>query len=265
MSATHDNPFPGMNPYMEEKWPGIHTRMITHVADALQGQLPDDLVTEVEQDVKVGAADTDPTFRPDVAVREPWSGGAGGGTAVQAPPVPVAKPIIVPTPRPRRRIAIIDSHGHLITVIEILSPSNKDNGGLLKYRRKRDELMDSGVNLVEIDLVRSGGLGTRLLDGSEVNKCFVGDPPPHVISVFRGHGCDERALYPVRYQEPIPAFAVPLRAGERDVALDLQPIIQRCYEGAALWHADYRKDPVPPLSPVDTQWLDELLKGKGLR
>lgn len=44
----------------------------------------------------------------------------------------------------------------LVTVIECLSPSNKLGAGLIAYKRKRDDLLHGGVNVVEINLVRRG-------------------------------------------------------------------------------------------------------------
>lgn len=264
MSTTRENPFPGMNPYMEERWTDIHARMITSVAARIQKQLPPDLVTEVEQDLKVGSAPEDSRYRPDVAVREPWTEGSGGA-AILAPPVQVAKPIIVPLPRPHKRIAIADERGHLITVVEVLSPSNKLNGGMQRYISKRDDFIDANVNLVEIDLVRVGGLITDLFEGATLTRTMGDAAPAHVIMVCRGHGFDDRALYPIRYQDRLPAFEVPLRLNEPPVVLDMQSTIEQCFEEAGMWHASYRKDPAPPLSAEDTVWLDGLLKSKGLR
>jgi hypothetical protein len=36
--------FPGMDPYRERHWRDVHTRLIAYTADALQEQLPDNLV-----------------------------------------------------------------------------------------------------------------------------------------------------------------------------------------------------------------------------
>ena len=44
----------------------------------------------------------------------------------------------------------------LMTVIEILSPSNKSGSGRSEYLQKRDALIDQPVNLVEIDLLLGG-------------------------------------------------------------------------------------------------------------
>lgn len=265
MSKSRDNPFPGMNPYAEGRWQNVHARMLTYIAAQLQRQLPDDLITEVEQDLKVGSQKGDATYEPDIAIREPWSGdSAEGGAAVLSLPVGLAKPIALAGRRPQRRIAIMDTRGHLITVVELLSPSNK-NGGRTSYEKKRNDFIGSGVNLVEIDLVREGGIMTTLFEDRQVTKELGTPPAPHVILVYRGHGLDQHCMYPVRYQERLPRFAVPLRLIEPDVALDLQAVMQQCFDDAALWHANYSQDPDPPLSPEDSKWLDQLLKSRGLR
>ena len=268
MSKPRENPFPGMNPYMEDRWHTVHAALLVHALGHLQRQLPEDLIAEVEQELVVGESEVSATYRPDVAVREPWEDASAGGVSV-AEPIQVTKPVVVRVPpKPNRRLGIIDSQGRLITVIEVLSPSNKRGKGGGDYRYKRDEFMESGVNLVEIDLVREGGLVTELFDGDHVIRYLRGRDgkmPPHVVSVFRAARPTERELYPIHYQKPLPSFAVPLRAGERDVALDLQAILQQCYEDGAFWMTNYRKAPVPKLSPEDTLWLDDLLKTKALR
>jgi hypothetical protein len=43
------NPFPGMNPWLEEFWGDIHTSLTTYASDAIQRQLPADLVARVEE------------------------------------------------------------------------------------------------------------------------------------------------------------------------------------------------------------------------
>jgi hypothetical protein len=51
----------------------------------------------------------------------------------------------------------VGSGNRIVTVIEFLSPTNKVRGpGQDEYLKKQSELRQGGVNLVEIDLVRSG-------------------------------------------------------------------------------------------------------------
>ena len=47
--------------------------------------------------------------------------------------------------------------GTVVTVLEVLSPKNKRSGeGRTKYDTKRQNLLNSTANLVEIDLLRTG-------------------------------------------------------------------------------------------------------------
>ncbi len=76
------------------------------------------------------------------------------------------------------------------------------------------------------------------------------------------------ALYPITVRQRLPRIFIPLAPEDEKVAvLDLQAVIDRCYEaGAYDDFIDYHSDPPPPaFAPEDAAWIDELLKGKGLR
>ena len=64
----------------------------------------------------------------------------------------------------------------LITVIEFVSPTNKSGEGLHAFRAKRAELLASGVNFVEVDLVRAGDWQALL----RPHAC-----PPEAVSPYR--------------------------------------------------------------------------------
>src|SRR5438309_6462378 len=71
---TTENPFPGMNPFFEQRWRDAHTMLIGYFRDALQERLPPDLVAGAEEEVvTIAAGERGTTYRPDVQVREPWS------------------------------------------------------------------------------------------------------------------------------------------------------------------------------------------------
>lgn len=85
-----DSPFPGMDPYREEPslWGGVHTRLMTTIADDLAERLAPDYVVGLEE--RVYCAGDDDTRRPVVpnaslAIRA-VSPPDGGGTAVATPP-----------------------------------------------------------------------------------------------------------------------------------------------------------------------------------
>src|SRR5881409_2685867 len=80
---TTKNPFPGMNPFFEQRWLDAHTMLIAYMRDALQERLPGDLVAGAEEQVVAIGADWPPEkFRPDVSVKQPWENSGSGAVAV---------------------------------------------------------------------------------------------------------------------------------------------------------------------------------------
>ena len=63
----------------------------------------------------------------------------------------------------------------------------------------------------------------------------------------------------------MPVVRIPLRPNDADVALDLQPLVDQCYERGRYWMTDYHRDPALPLPSQDARWLDEHLRSRGLR
>jgi hypothetical protein len=51
---TRDNPFPGMNPFLERHWADVHTRLIAYICDEIAGQLPSELNARAEEHVTTG-------------------------------------------------------------------------------------------------------------------------------------------------------------------------------------------------------------------
>jgi len=65
------SPFPGMDPYLEQKWGEVHTSLIVYARNQLNAQLPDDLQATIEQYVAVQVDDEySHSLRPDVHVVE---------------------------------------------------------------------------------------------------------------------------------------------------------------------------------------------------
>jgi hypothetical protein len=132
------NPFPGMNPYLEqpELWHQVHNRLIIAIADDLTPQvaptyrvaIEERVYPSVEEALLVGIADV------AVASRGPTTGIA---TAVQVAPNKVRLPM--PELVTERFLEIRSTQSReLMTVIEILSPKNKRPGvGRSTYEDKR--------------------------------------------------------------------------------------------------------------------------------
>lgn len=264
--STPMNPFPGMNPYLEQHWADVHPSLLIYAKARLQAELPAGLKARVEQDVVID----DQGWRPDVSVWErsesPASQGGAGAAVIDYSTA--TKPVRVKMlPRPRRHLAIKDHRGSLVTVIEVLSYANKRGKDSDSYARKREMLMSSGINIVEIDLLRRGGLAFLLFDDGELTDKvdWANHPPPYCVSVYRDTDRDGRELYPVRLQERLPVIRIPLRMDDADVLLDLQPLIDQCHVDGGYDDINYHAEPVPPLLEEDTVWLDHYLRSKALR
>ena len=61
-------------------------------------------------------------------------------------------------------------------------------------------------------------------------------------------------------QDRLPAIAIPLRETDRDVPLDLQPILDQAYRNGRYDDLDYIRDPDPPLTGEDAVWAAQILK-----
>jgi hypothetical protein len=261
------SPFPGMDPYLESHWRDVHTRVMVYAVDEIQTQLPGDLIARVEEGVTVDEDEASRSIAPDVrVVEEPLASDRGdGGTAVAervaTEPIHVA---VDERPTPRH-IEILDtsSGNRLVTAIELLSPSNKvpANGREL-YLRKQREYLHSGVNLVEIDLLRTG-YHTLAVDREKLRPQ---QRTPYLICVRRAGRPWEAEVYPATYRDTLPTIRIPLRPGDADATLNLQSLITQCYErGRYAATLNYALDPDPPLPLVEAQWADGLLRQAGLR
>lgn len=121
-----DNPFPGMNPYLEQHWRDVHTSLMIYVRDQLQAGLPADLWASVEEEVTIDEAESGPIARayPDVQVAESW--GQSPGLAAGVKEAAVAEPFVLVDPEPatERCVQIFAAGGRLITAIEVPTPNH---------------------------------------------------------------------------------------------------------------------------------------------
>ncbi len=140
----------------------------------------------------------------------------------------------------------------VLTVIEVLSPTNKRPGaGRDLYLQKQAEVLRSRASLVEIDLLRAGEPSTAC----PVERLPVG---PYRVVVTRGWDRSHREVYPVQLRERLPRFALPLREDLPDVPLDLPALFAQVYENAGYRaRLDYEADPIPPLATADLAWARE--------
>ncbi len=257
-SVKKTNPFPGMNPWLEEHWPGVHSRLIAYLADSIAAKLPDDLQSRPEEGVSISADGSEQNFRADVTVKQPWQEGQPPSWTPTDDELEAraAIPTIVQTaPMTERWIEIREANGRLITVIEILSPGNKNGAGWHEYIAKRRILLESPISLVEIDLL----LGGRPVFPEGFAKLPLLEAAHYFINTKRaGEGLRREILRPL-LREPLPVIRIPLRRGEKDVFIDLQPLVDQVHEIGRYHLLDYRRLPDLPLAADDQQWLQSRL------
>lgn len=260
------SPFPGMDPYLEhpELWPALHHLLISGIFRFLSPQLrPKYLVALEVRMYEASEDDLSIIGIPDVTVMQQQTAiePIRANVAIAAPP---AQPVTVTLPVPltiregyleiRERVT-----KELITVIEILSPTNKRTGkGRQMYEEKREEILGSRTHLIEIDLLRRGRKMPVI--GNDVESDYR-------VLVCRGNRRPRGDLYAFNVQNPMPAFPLPLRSGDTEPVINLQELFTEIYDvGSYDLKIDYRNwEVIPPLSEADTIWANALLRDRGLR
>ena len=269
-------PFPGMDPYLEDPaiFPDLHDSLIAYLREALNAQLPPPYYATINARVWV-----EPSRRfvePDVDVLRPNRPVNGSGTrAAGAGGVAVStavatEPVVVHAPREEIRERFLEvrarrGNERLVVTIEVLSLSNKTPGahGRGLYLQKQNEVLGGEVNLVEIDLLRAGVHTTAVPLDAAVERTGGSD---YHVCVRQFDRPDDFFVYPVRLPQRLPTIAVPLLPDDPPPQIDLQALLDRSYDtGLYDRRVRYREDrPVPPLSPEQQTWADQILRSRGL-
>jgi len=257
-----------MDPYLEAHWRDVHTSLITYARDLLRPQLPGDLKVRVEEGITVQDPEDDErpeVYFPDVRIVEKPSSRAVAPAPTSS--LAVAEPVLVPRqaePPTERSLQIIDfrSGNRIITTIEILGLANKiDAAGRSAFRKKQRKLAQSSVSLVEIDLLREGSY-VLIAPWDAVPRSCRGT---YRVAVSRASDVENVEMYRVPLRERLPRIRIPLRPADSDAILDLQALIDAAYENGGYGDTDYRLDPVPPLSPEDSEWAAGVLRDASRR
>jgi hypothetical protein len=140
-------------------------------------------------------------------------------------------------------------HRELVTVVAMLSPSNKRGEDRQQYLTKRDELLRSSAHLVEIDLLRGG----RPMPSTNRPDCT------YSVLVSRVESRPRAGFWPIRFQERLPAIPIPLRHPDVDARIDLQETLDRVHDAFGYEDFLYTGSPEPPLSAEDAAWARQFL------
>ncbi|HUY36632.1 MAG TPA: DUF4058 family protein [Pirellulales bacterium] len=209
------SPSPGMNPYLERAsvWHDFHESFMPLVREILTSQVLPRYFVRIDAPAEVGVPAVDSEGHSFLEIRD----------------------------RDNRE---------LVTVVELLSPSNKYAGSdREQYLAKARQLQNSLVHFVKIDLLR-GGPRMPWLDMRPCDYCVV---------VSRVAQRPRAGLWPIRLRERLPEIPIPLLPGDADARIDLQQVLHRIYDAAGYAYHIYTGPPEPPLSGVDAAWAQQFL------
>ncbi|MFY8200347.1 MAG: DUF4058 family protein [Pirellula staleyi] len=239
------SPFPGMNPYLEQPsvWEDFHSRFMTYAGESLATQVRPNFLVKLEERVFIH----EPSFEASPAHES--------SVATFDPALNQVKSILATIPDVEiERHAVIEIRDRLdrqlVTMIEVLSPSNKRYGpDREQYLLKRATMMFSSASIVEIDLLRGG---PRL----PINDLPVCD---YCVTVFRKANAPKVEAWPIGLRDELPVIPVPLKGDFADAKLDLKALLDRVYDAAG--YEDYLVEsfPEPPLDQTDTIWAQAFI------
>jgi Protein of unknown function (DUF4058) len=167
------SPFPGMDPFLEDQhfWAEFHSKFINWTQDTLAERVPEQYEVRIEERASLTYEEY-PEFKrtvlPDVTVLRQ----SGARSAAVAAPstqtltlVPLTLPMYQLEEVIEHRVEIRRRPNRvLVSVIELLSPSNKEPPGDRLYSRKRLELAPDDRTWAE-ELAKAAGRGQAQADG----------------------------------------------------------------------------------------------------
>jgi hypothetical protein len=250
------SPFPGMNPYLEHPgvWHDFHNSLVPALRNRIVAQLPENYVCNLEEQVfvhELPESSGQLIGRADVAVssRSDLSTSAGTASLIVGP-VQVELTSVADVER-LLYLEIRDRQSrHLVTVVELLSPANKRPGkDRDQYVAKREQLLHSSVNLVEIDLLRRW----PRMPAEKMPKC------DYCLLVSQAERLPVAQVWPFQLSDPMPPLYIPLREADAPLKIELQSLFDEVFIAAQYARQIYESSPDPPLTAEQAKWAESLL------
>ena len=252
------SPFPGMDPYLESptQWSDVHNRLINVLSEVIADQLPDNYFARLGEDVVLITPEISlrQGREPDVLIsRDPLRSGGGAAAIIggmRRAPTRLAN-VDYRDPHAETFIEILRLPDlEVVTVLELLSPTNKAGEGRGFYSEKRQQLLRQRIHIVELDLIRAGrrpDLDSPLPPGDYYAFVSRGDRRPY---------CD---VYPWLVRDPLPVLPIPLVAPDVDIEIDLQAAFRTAYlRGRYERLVRYDLPPPPPsFAGDDAEWVTQ--------
>jgi hypothetical protein len=252
-----------MDPFIEDqKWSGFHNRFINELGDTLVALLRPRYEVEPEERIYVETAESDThSFRADVAVAEGLPLARRNATSSAVLDVePRMYDLPMPATREEREgYLVIRKTGEreVVTVIELLSPTNKRPGsdGRREYLKKRHDVLRSSSHLVEIDLLLAG---QRL---PTVRPLLP--TTDYCAFVCRAANRPQADVFEWTLRQRLPRLPIPLLPGDADAIIDLQQALTAVYDRAGYDYSVHYDEALRlQVRPTDEAWLREVMAAR---
>jgi len=234
--------FPGMDPYLEDLayWSDFSARFLTYLCDLVNERLPDNYEARIDEKVNLieKSPDRIKLIEPDMALSQDRPSPLGAVAAVGPVTVePVTIPhLLIEEEQHERWVEILHRpERSLVTVLELLSPANKEEPGLHRYRDKRFDLL-------------LGGRRLRLRDPLPAGDYYV--------LVSRGDQRPNCQVYAWTLRQPLPTIPIPLKVPDPDLRIDLGEVFTTTYDrGRYARSLNYGTPPVVSLPAGARDWV----------
>jgi hypothetical protein len=280
-----DNRYPGinahLNSYMQQRngtWSSFHAKFMNTLQETLDVALPPNYYAVTEYGLQISEIGDEKLRNrgtlPDVSVLQSY---------VRAIPalkfdLGITPTATIPLPETIKledeedrliRVGVYksepdDIRGKLVTIIEVLSPANKPATDYYPvYIEKRNNLLSSGVNIVEVDLLHES---LPVIDNIPSYKDKEKNAYPYYIGISMPQPefqLGQFILCGIAVDTPLPKIAIPLATN--DIAtLDFNLAYNAAFKGARLYSmlVDYEKLPVnfERYSATDQQRIKDILE-----
>jgi Protein of unknown function (DUF4058) len=255
------SPFPGMDPFIEsQSWEDFHTSFMSAIRDAIVDAVRPNYTVKVEQRIYLETHDPSTPVQSLVADAALYKTNRApslqmeeseGGLAVMTETEIEIKTCTIPYIEEHRETFLTIRRGkpsEVVTVIELLSPTNKRKGtdGRLQYTEKSSALLKTSAHFVELDLLRNG------------ERTLVSEPPSgdYFAMISRAERRPNVEVYGWRLLSRLPVIPIPLAGKDPDVKLDLQQAFTLVYDRAGYDYAlDYQQPVIPTLTEAEAAKL----------
>lgn len=249
------SPFPGMDPLIEAAglWHDFHGTFIHCWRDAIMAALPEDYVARTDERLtisestgeRLGHLSPDITLSQTSLSRTKTGGSRFAGALLE----PHVIPVLIEEEIRETFIEIYRlSDERLITVVELLSPSNKDSRDRSQCLAKRHSILRQEVHLVELDLLLGG---QRLPMQRPL-------PAGHYYGIVsRWERRPDCEVYHWLLDQALPIMPIPLAAPDADLQIDLAAVFETTFSrGRYDRSINYRKPFHLPLSEEELAWVE---------